>query len=253
MKMRSSTDGRLRFGWLRAKRFAYIDGEVSSLLDLLAGTISQAKAAVDGTYDVTILETTYYLDSNTGELLRQLPMPVTGKVVDVPLYRSGPKVVTIGSRTETEEVSSGDAGVVEGEGDANAAPFAPQGAVHLERSVGPAFTEGDTVWIRTEEYGRVTPTSALESAVFYRESATWQGRLREIQDPQVHSAWTALAYSAATSWRPWMQMGDVKGHTMSNGIGGKVNNISDMPAEWLRLTEKHHPDLLENPAKALLG
>jgi hypothetical protein len=253
IKMRSSTNGSLRFGWLRAKRFSYIDGEIAPLHDLLAGTISQATPKADGTYDVNVLETTYYIDSNTGELLRTLRMPGTGKVVDVPLYRSGPKIVTIGSRTETSEVSSGDAGVVAGDGVNSRAPFAPKGAVRLERSVGPAFTQGDTVWIRTEEYGRVSPASSQESSVFYRESATWQGRLQEIQDPQVHSAWTALAYSAATSWRPWMQMGDITGHTMSNGIGGKVNDIKDMPLAWLRLTEKHHPDLLEDPARALLG
>jgi hypothetical protein len=253
IKMRGSTDGSIRFGWLRAKRLSYIDGAVAPLYDLLAGTISQATANADGTFDVNVLETTYYVDSTTGELLRELKMPGTGRMVSVPLYRSGPKSVTVGSRTQTSEESTGEAGVVAKPGATSGGGFAPVGAVRLERSVGPAFTEGDTLWIRTEEYGRVSPANPKESAVFYRESATWQGRLTEIQNPDVHSAWTALSYSAASSWRPWMQMGDVAGHTMSNGIGGKVNDIRDMPAAWLRLTEIHHPDLLDDPAKALLG
>jgi hypothetical protein len=251
MKMRCSTDGLLRFGWLRAKRFSYIDGEVLPLLDLLAGTVSRAVKTAEGVYDLTVLETTYYLDSNSGELLGGLAMPGTGQVIQVPLYRSGPKTIVIESSNVTAEESTGSAGVVADDSEKRQAQFAPKGSVRLERSVGPAVIDGETVWIRTEEYGRVRPASAAQSPVFYRESATWQGRLTELQDPQVHSAWTALSYSAATSWRPWMQMGDVKGHTMSNGIGGKVDDINEMPADWLQLTEKHHPDILDDPGRAL--
>ena len=251
VKMRCSTDGNLRFGWLKAKRLSYIDGEVAPLLDLLAGTVSRAVQTADGVYDLTLLETTYYLDSNTGELLDELAMPATGNVVKVPLYRSGPKTITVESSSETSEESTGGAGVVAENSEKRRGQFAPRGSVRLERSVGPALIDGETVWIRTEEYGRVAPASADESPVFYRESATWQGRMAELTDVAVHSAWTALSYSAATSWRPWMQMGDVKGHTMSNGIGGKVDRIDAMPDVWLQLTAKHHPDILDNPRKAL--
>ncbi len=251
VKMRASTDGRLRFGWLMAKRFSYIDGEVIPLLDLLAGTVSRALKTGPGIYDVTVLETTYYRDFLTGELLRDMIMPGTGKVVEVPLYRSGPKTIAVEASNVTAEESTGGAGVVEKDGERTQGQFAPRGSVRLERSLGPAIVDGETVWIRTEEYGRVSPASAEQSPVFYRESATWQGRLGELIDPDVHSAWTALSYAAATSWRPWMDMGDVEGHTMSNGVGGKVDDIDDMPADWLELTAEHHPDILENPERAL--
>lgn len=252
-KMRSNTDGSMRSGWLEAKRFAYIDGDITPLLILLAGTISTSRDNGDGTFDINLVETTYYLDIETGELLDTLAMPGTGKVVEVPLYRSGPAVVTIGTKTIDTEVSTGGAGVVaEDEGDGTGA-FAPKGNVKLDRSVGPAIVDGNTVWIQTEEYGRVFPDDPAEARVFYKESAIWQGEPDELLDPNVTAASAKLSYSAASSWRPWMEMGDVKGHTMSSGIGATCNSLQDMPERWLELTRKHHPDIVNDPEAVLRG
>ncbi len=249
MKMRASTDGRMKYGWLEAKRYAYIDGEVLPLLSLLAGTLSTAVDKGNGTWDVTVLETTYYLDINTGELLDMHPMPGTGKEVKVPLYRSGPSTIPIAALSQMSEESDGSAGVVEDDEGKDA--FAPKGGVELDRTVGPAYADGDELWIETSEYGRVTPANPQDDPVFYKESAIWLGSAKELLDPDVHSARTKLSYDAATSWRPWMEMGDVKGHTMSHGIGGKSETMDGMPEQWLSLTEKYHPDILDNPAKAL--
>lgn len=249
MKMRVSTDGSMRFGWLEAKRYAYIDGEVIPLLSLLAGTLSTAVDRGNGAWDVTVLETTYYLDINTGELLDMHPMPGTGKEVKVPLYRSGPATIPIAALSQMSEESDGSAGVVEEDEGKDA--FAPKGSVELDRTVGPAYADGDELWIETSEYGRVTPANPEDDAVFYKESAIWLGSAKELLDPEVHSAHTKLSYDAATSWRPWMEMGDIKGHTMSHGIGGKSNTMDGMPEQWLSLTEKYHPDILADPVKAL--
>jgi len=125
-KMRSNTDGSLRCGWLEAKRLAYIDGEITPLLILLAGTISTSRDNGDGTFDINTIETTYYIDLETRELLDHLKMPGTGKTVKVPLYRSGPGVVTIGTKTKQTEVSSGDAGVVSKDGKKSCGSFRAQ-------------------------------------------------------------------------------------------------------------------------------
>ncbi len=251
--MRSNTNGSLRSGWLEAKRFSYIDGEFTPLLILLAGTISTSRDNGDGTFDINLVETTYYLDVETGALLGTLVMPGTGKRVKVPLYRSGPAVVTIGTKTDDTEVSTGGAGVVSEGGEDATGVFAPKGDVKLERSVGPAVIDGNTVWIQTEEYGRVFPSDPKLARGFYKESAIWQGERDELLDPSVTAASAKLSYTAASSWRPWMEMGDVKGHTMSSGIGATCDRLQDMPEEWLRLTRIHHPDILDNPEGVLKG
>jgi hypothetical protein len=253
MKMRASTDGSLRFGWLEADRVAYIDGEVIPMMGLIAGTASRAKDNGDGTFDVTVLEITYYLDVESGELRPTMIMPGTGKEVNVPLYRSGPAVVNVSVSSKIDEVHDGSAGVVEGDEGGGTEAFAPKGDVKLDRSVGPAFVDGEDLWIETTEYGRVRPANPSEQPVFYKESAIWMGKTDELLDPDVHSAQTKLSYSAASSWRPWMEFGDVKGHSMAHGIGGKCSKLEDMPDQWLSLTEKHHPDFFKDPDAALRG
>lgn len=254
MKMRASTDESLRFGWLEAKRVAYIDGAVIPMMGLLAGTVSQSRDNGDGTFDTNVIEITFYVDIESEEFLPTMVMPGTGKEVEVPLYRSGPKMINISASSSIEEISDGGAGVVEGEeGGGGQAAFAPKGNVELDRSVGPVFIDGDEVWIETTEYGRVSPENPGDQPVFYKESAIWLGDVGELLDPDVHSAQTKLSYSAASSWRPWMQMGDVKGHTMAHGIGGKCARLEDMPEHWLRLTSIHHPDFVDDPEAALRG
>jgi hypothetical protein len=252
-KMRSNMDGSLRSGWLEAKRFSYIDGDITPLLILLAGSISMSRDNGDGTFDINLVEVTYYLDVETGELLDTLEMPGTGKTVKVPLYRSGPAVVTVGASTAISELATGEEGVVSEDGEEATAAFAPKGDVKLERSVGPAVIDGNTVWIQTEEYGRVFPSNPKDARVFYKESAIWQGELDELLDPNVTAASAKLSYSAASSWRPWMEMGDIQGHTMSHGVGTTCNNLDEMHPEWLRLTRIHHPDILDDPEGVLRG
>lgn len=251
IKMRSSTDSSLRFGWLEANRVAYIEGEIFPLLTLLAGSVSRAKDNGDGTFDVTVMEVTYYLDTQSGELLDTLKLPVTGMDVKVPLYRSQPTATRVSVLSRISEISTGDAGVVRKDDTDGDAAFAPKGDVQLDRSVGPVYADGDDVWIETSEYGRVSPANPGDQPVFYKESAIWLGTAKELLDTEVHSAQTKLSYSAASSWRPWMQMGDVKGHTMAHGIGGKCDALDGMPEKWLQLTETYHPEIMTDPGAVL--
>jgi hypothetical protein len=62
---------------------------------------------------------------------------------------------------------------------------------------------------------------------------------------------SSVNYSAMTSWRPWMNMGDVPGHTFSNGFGGRAWRLDDLPEDYLAFVRRVHPDVLEDP-EALL-
>jgi hypothetical protein len=48
-----------------------------------------------------------------------------------------------------------------------------------------------------------------------------------------------------------MQMAGIDGHTVTDGVGGKVLDISDMPDDFVRFTKRHHPDVLDDPAALL--
>jgi hypothetical protein len=64
---------------------------------------------------------------------------------------------------------------------------------------------------------------------------------------------TEVIYSAAAAFRPWMNMGKSPGHTLQNGIGGKVQRAADLPERILELVRTHQGDLLAQPGKLLAG
>ena len=57
---------------------------------------------------------------------------------------------------------------------------------------------------------------------FYREWTLSQAKWADVTNPKLKCITAELSYSAATSWRPWMQMGKSPGCTLQNGRGGKA-------------------------------
>jgi hypothetical protein len=48
-----------------------------------------------------------------------------------------------------------------------------------------------------------------------------------------------------------MQMGTLKGHTIDSGYGAKAMNWTECPPEFLELTRRRHPDVLDDTERAL--
>ena len=245
VRLRARTDGKTCFGWLDALRYAVVDGEIHPFCRVLAAGVARFKKVSDQRYDAVMLEVAHYVDMKSGELLDTVVMPGTGKVVKVPSYRTGPKRVAFGVAIDESET------VGEGIPRSQLKAFAPVGEVRLIRSVSEPRLQDDSYFVRHEEYGRVIPSDRTAARLFYREWTTWRGPAALALDPQVVSAPCDYSYAALTSWRPWMQMGNVPGHTAENGRGAKVASLSLIPADILRLTERLHPDLIEDPERVI--
>ena len=247
-RMRGRTDGKTVFGWLNATRSTVIDGDIVPLCGVVAGAMQRWKRIAEDRYEVTDLEIAHYTDLATGELLDTLKMPQTGRTVQVPRYRFGPTKVRFAvALDEWEEFEPVKAAAN------NASQFAPRSSVHLVRSVGPAWAVGNDVLLRADEYGRVYPDRAKPPTVFYREWMIWRAAAAALANADTPSVAADYAYSALSGWRPWMQMEGVNGHTAENGIGAKAERWSDCPAQFLELTRRLHPDVLDNPERALNG
>jgi hypothetical protein len=244
VRMRGRTDGGLVYGWLQGTRSTVIDGDVQPLCGVVAGAVQRFRRIAPDRYEATILEVAHYTHPETGEPLERVRMPGTGREVVVPKYRFGPvKARFAVALDEWEEFEPPRTG--------NAAQFAPKSSVHLVRSIGPASASGDTVHVRAGEYGRVYPDRARPPTVWYREWMTWHAAADAMADASAVTVPATYSYSALTSWRPWMQMGDVRGHTAENGYGAKAASWDECPPEFLELTRRFHPDVLDDPARAL--
>jgi hypothetical protein len=245
VRMRGRTDGRIGFGWLRSQRSAVIDGDVTPLCGVVAGAAQRFERLSENTWEATILEVAHYTDPQTGELLDRVTMPGTGRSVAVPAYRFGPIkarfAVALDEWEEFEPVQGGS----------GATQFVPKSSVHLVRSLEPATALGDRVIVRANEYGRVYPDRAKPHTVYYREWMLWNALAADLARAGAVSVPAEYSYTALTSWRPWMQMGEIRGHTLDSGHGAKAASWSDCPADFLDMTRKRHPDFLDDPERAL--
>jgi hypothetical protein len=244
IRMRGDTSGGIVFGWLDAVRSTVIDGDIRPMCRMVAATVSRFERRNDQ-FEATVLEVAYYLDSRTDALLETFRFPGARQDVKVPVYRTGPVKVRYGiDLSEWEEHTPDQAGQA-------AAAFAPRSSVHLERSVGvPTIADG-SLFLRSDEYGRVYPDKTKPPAVFYREWMIWQARADALLQSRAPSVPATFAYSALSSWRPWMQMGDVKGHTAENGHGAKTDSLEKVPPIIRDLIKSRDPDLLADPARVL--
>jgi hypothetical protein len=247
IRMRGDTSGKLSFGWLDAMRYVVIDGEITPFCQVLAGTIATWRELPGERYEATLIEITHYCDPATGELLDTVKMPGTGRTVKVPPYRFGPTKNRFAlSLDETEEFEPSQVA-------GNATAFAPKGRYRIQRDVTDPRISGDMLLIRSNEYGRSFLNGSGTPSIFYREWIVWEAPAAAVLDRSRSSVPCRLFYSALSGFRPWMQMGDVKGHTAENGRGGHVARLEDMPEQYLRLTRRIHPDVIENPEAVLRG
>lgn len=245
VRMRGRTDGRLVHGWLRSQRSTVIDGDVTPLCDVLAGAAQRFERLDANTYEATILEVAHYTLPGTAELLDRVAMPGTGRSVKVPAYRFGPVKARFAiALDEWEEFDPPQGGT-------GATAFVPKSSVHLLRSLGAAAAVGDRVELHANEYGRVYPDRSKPNTIYYREWMIWQAAAAELARARAVSVPAEYAYTALTSWRPWMQMGEIKGHTLDSGHGAKALSWSECPPEFLELTRRRHPDVLDDPERAL--
>jgi hypothetical protein len=244
IKMRGSLGPELVIGWVRAKRFGVSQGRVEPVCGLVAATFNRFNRLSDELFEVLTLEITHYTDFATGELLDTVVMPFSNREVEVPAYRFGPTKARFAVRLDEKEDFAPAEQSTEGD-------FSPAGSVLMTKSIDPPQLRRGSLFLRHEEHGRVYPTDSKLPSMFYKESTIWSAPADAVLDADTLNVDSTVGYSAMTSWRPWMDMGGIPGHTTSNGFGGKARSVSDLPADFLRYTEQVHPDVLEDPGAAL--
>ncbi len=248
VKMRGHLEGKPTFIWLRGVQYTLIDGEAVPMCGYLGGAITRYRRLGDDTFEFVMYEISYYTDLETGKQLETVRMPVTGREVAVPLYRTGPGQHVIMMENEEELYWSKEL-TTSAE---VARQLAPDARIHYRFNVRQPDVFRDSAWIRNDSFTRMIPDDPDQPGLFYKEAITYQASLAQLADPDAPQVDTSMSFAIATAWRPWMQMQGINGHTMTDGVGGKVFDIHDMPDDFVALTAQLHPDVLENPV-ALLG
>lgn len=245
VKARYALDERVTGGWIDAMTYAFIDGATYPLYRLRAGTWVWLRRIDATRFEGRTLETAYFFDPQTDELLTRLTMPVTGREVEVRPYRAGPSTLAVGVREQSIGAFRMAAETRDG-----AAFFRP-GTTYRSRVLSQPVREGDRLHIREEISTRVLTEAGGRPRFFYAEWTITSVAWRDVLDRRLRSADSTVQYSAIAAFRPWMQMQGVDGHTLQNGRGGKAHRAEDFPPRFLEALRRFDADLLDDPRKVL--
>ncbi len=172
-------------------------------------------------------EVLYYLDPDTGEILKDWYNPFIDRKVDVVQIANDPVNGTF---------------LREGEGTL-AAPY-------------PYVAYGDDIIFQWNFYifhENEMPRKdyPLYAQGHYQQHAElWgvQGRKSEAMDPNVTSASSTTSWTRIGQWLPWLEMGNRPGIIAYHSHTYKLRGgVGDIPKDILKYTEKNYPEYLESP------
>ena len=233
-KMRGSTSGMLTIGWVIGARYAVVDKKAMPMLGILAGTFSQYRRLDADTFEAHALEIAYFTDLDTGRLIETWENPVTGKVVEVPQTRMGPSRILM--RAEGLEVPR---------------PSGEAAGMEIQHEFRDPIELHGRVWITEEIRVQSEPRKPGGKAFRYNEMTTYESRLDDLNNPALSAAPVNVQFQSLVTFRPWMGFGDTPGHTTARGFGGRETRVEDLPPYYLELTERYHPEVLNDPLAAL--
>lgn len=233
-KLRGSTDDRLVIGWVIGTRYAVIDHQATPMYGILAATFSQYKQISEEAYGARALEVAYFTDLDTGRLLETWQNPFSGKTVDIPQTRMGPSnLILTADRLRVDDPTGEAAGM------------------QLNHRFRDPVVQGDHVWITEEINVSGTPGHKNAKPFVYNEMSTYHGLKSHLDDPSRPAVPVSVDFHGLVTFRPWMGFGDIPGHTTARAAGRRAERIEELPAYYLELSERHHPDVLHDPLAVL--
>ena len=236
MRLAGAMDDRLVIWWMDGVRYAVMDSEATPIYGMKVGMFQRYFRQPGGFWKLAMFELTYYTDLQTGRLLETWENPYTGATNKVRHVRLGPDI-----RHQTE------AGQLADPDDKAMQSFLQ----NYSTTLGPALISGDTLWLPSSVQARIVFPSPKAPDIRISHYTTAMGSLRQATDPTVVSAPCSLAFQNVLKWEPWMQMGDHRGHLMSQAAGRKLERVEDLPDDYLEMAYQQHPKLIADPLATL--
>ncbi len=235
-RMRGAADDRLVIGWVIGTRYAVIDSRATPMFGILAGTFARYRRLDAERFEARTLELAFFTDPESGEYLARWRNPVTGLTVTVPRTRMGPsRILLTADGLRVPEPNGAAAGL------------------EIRHRFRPPVVHQDDVWITEEIRVFGEPRQPGERPFAYNENSSYHASLQALAEPAQTAVPVQVSFQSLVSWRPWMGFGDTPGHSLARGNGRRVLRVEDLPAAYLALVERHHPDVLADPLAALGG
>ncbi len=233
MRLRGLCRGRLAIGCLVGQYGGVVDGAVTKLFGVVSATFARYRR-VGPEYEVVGSELAFFTDLVTGEALDLWTNPYTAESIQVPIARLPPMTMRIGTdlqfRSDTPKVP---------------------GLQFSQAVEQPMALTGEIAFV--ERVTAVRDGTASLPPFYYSDSTIMRVRTNDVPLDESVSVNCLTSFQSVVSWRPWMKMGARPGSMVGFGIGRYGATIHDLPAAWIRATQKFFPDVLTDPGLMLAG
>lgn len=226
IRMMGRTDGGIAIRWSKGVLSAIIDAETTPLLGVSQQIFTRHKLNEDGSFDAVYFEIVYFTDLATGIAEETWNNPITGRVVTVPAQVLGPTRVKVPlNLTMINE------------------PFPIEDMVNNHWLEPHPVEAGEMMFEeRIESY--IPPMIDGGQPFKFSEFWTFRTPLENLKSTSHHIPTTVYKLNVI-SWRPWMDMDDVEGVTMSRGTGRVIADYQELPADLTEENQRHFPSVIE--------
>lgn len=233
-KLAYAMDERIGFWWLMGTRCALMDTDLLPLWDMHVGQVFRTRNLSGGRFEVASLQTSFYSDIRSGELLRTFTNPFTQEKVDIAYRAPTVSRLTYDGRGRTDALTG------------------PLANLARQARIGPAWIEGDDVSVEGDLLLRGDATAGVRP-IRVNDLTTYFGSAKDILDPGIPMPLAGQAFCDINIWPPWLKMGDRKGDYFSRCHGRKVRAFDAMPEFWRRSMLSAFPEITADFARALKG
>jgi hypothetical protein len=228
VRMTGRTDGGVAVRWTDGVLTAHVGAETTPLFRVLSQIFSRHRKRADGGFDAVIVELVYFADLATRALLETWRNPFTGETVVVPQTTLGPTRlgIPLSLIVEREPLGIPDA--------------------KMEHRFEIEDRGGDDVWV-TEHNASLIPSPTPGAPPFgFHETFTFHASARDLADASRAHVPTTVQKSNVLSWRPWMNMGEHPGLTMTRGHGRVLDDLGDLPPHFTAFNAAHAREIVDD-------
>jgi hypothetical protein len=228
VRVMGRTDGGIAIRWIQGVLSGVVEQETKQVLGVSQQIFTRHHIKEDGSCDAVYLEIVYFTDLETGAVLEQWNNPYTGRVVTVPVQILGPTRFFLPLTLKVVNE-----------------PYAMEGIVN-DHWLEPLPTEGGDVLFNERIDSYVPPMIEGGAPLKFHEVFAFRAPLAALTDTTRPHVPATVDKVNVISWRPWMDMDEVNGVTMSRGAGRVISDYADLPADLAAKNRTFFPDVIND-------
>lgn len=228
VRVMGRTDGGVGIRWADGVLAGVVNQETQQLMGVSQQIFSHFKARDDGSFDATYLEIVYFSDLESGEVLESWDNPYTDRTTDVPVQILGP----------TRFYLPLDLKVVN-------EPYPMEGIVN-NHWLEPLSPVHDDLMFNERIDSYVPPMVEGGAPLKFHEVFAFRSSIQELIESDLPYVSSTVDKFNIISWRPWMDMDEIDGVSVSRGAGRTITDYNALPEDLISKNARYFADVVED-------